>query len=47
MEKNNKSTDIFTLHKPDSVALILGNELEGVSETAQKMSDHICHLPMF
>lgn len=46
MEKNNKSTDIFTLRKLDSVALIMGNELEWVSEAAQKWADHICHLPM-
>lgn len=46
MEKNNKSTDIFTLNKIDSVALIMGNELEWVSKTAQKWADYICHLPM-
>ena len=46
MEKNSESTDIFKLKNVDSVALIMGNELEGVSETAQKMADNICHLPM-
>lgn len=46
MEKNNVSTDIFQLKKIDSVALIMGNELEWVSKTAQKWADHICHLPM-
>lgn len=46
MEKNNASTDIFQLKKIDSVALIMGNELEWVSQTAQKWADHICHLPM-
>lgn len=46
MEKNDDSTDIFTLKKIDSVALIMGNELEWVSKAAQKLADHISHLPM-
>lgn len=46
MEKNDDSTDIFTLRKIDSVALIMGNELEWVSKSAQKLADHISHLPM-
>lgn len=46
LEKNTQSTNLFLLEKPESVALIVGNELEWVSETAQKMADHICHLPM-
>ncbi|MBP7823408.1 TrmH family RNA methyltransferase [Candidatus Gracilibacteria bacterium] len=46
MEKNDDSNDIFTLKKIDSVALIMGNELEGVSKAAQKLADHISHLPM-
>lgn len=46
MEKNTKSTNIFELTQVPSVALIVGNELEGVSETAQNIADHICHLPM-
>jgi len=46
MEKNEASTNLFELPKIDSVALIVGNELEGVSETAQNIADHICHLPM-
>lgn len=46
MEKNTKSTNIFELTQIPSVALIVGNELEGVSEVAQNMADHICHLPM-
>ncbi len=29
-----------------SICIIAGNELEGVSKTAQEMADHICHLPM-
>ena len=46
MEKNDDSNDIFTLKKIDSVALIMGNELEWVSKAAQKLADHISHLPM-
>lgn len=46
MEKNNISTDFFTLDSSKSVALVMGNELEGVSMEAQKMANHICHLPM-
>lgn len=50
LEKNNKSTslqDIKNNHNIwQNVAIIAGNELEGVSATAQAMADHICHLPM-
>lgn len=46
MEKNEKSTSLFDLKKNLSIALIMGNELEWVSQKAQKMADHICHLPM-
>lgn len=46
MEKNSSSTNLFDQKKTVSVALILGNELEGVSEKAQRMADSICHLPM-
>ncbi len=46
MEKNAASTNLFGLPKIDSVALIVGNELEWVSEKAQAMADHICHLTM-
>lgn len=46
MEKNEKSTSLFELEKGLAIALVMWNELEWVSETAQKMADHICHLPM-
>lgn len=46
LEKNTVSTDIFELKNPTSVAIIVGNELDWVSEEAQKKADHICHLPM-
>lgn len=46
MEKNEKSTSLFELEKDLSIALVMGNELEWVSEAAQKIADHICHLPM-
>lgn len=47
LEKNKKSINLFDLEKPTSVALIVGNELEWVSEIAQETAEHICHLPMF
>lgn len=46
LEKNTLSTNLFEIQKPHLVALVVWNELEGVSEIAQKMADHICHLPM-
>ncbi len=46
MEKNEKSSSLFELEKNLSITLVMWNELEWVSETAQKMADHICHLPM-
>lgn len=50
LEKNNKSTSLQDIknnhHIWQNVAIIAGNELEGVSATAQAMADHICHLPM-
>ncbi len=47
LEKNKISKNLFEVKKPESVAIIVGNELEGVSEEAQNLADHICHLPMF
>lgn len=47
LEKNEKSTSIKTLStEMKNVCIVAGNELEGVSERAQSMADHICHLPM-
>lgn len=46
LEKNNQSSNIADIKKTQPVAIIVGNELEGVSDVAQKMSNHICHLPM-
>ena len=47
LEKNEKSASIKTLEKKiENVCIVAGNELEGVSETAQSMADHVCHLPM-
>jgi len=49
LEKNEKSISLQTLnveYRTLNVGLIVGNELEWVSETGQKMADSICHLPM-
>jgi 23S rRNA (guanosine2251-2'-O)-methyltransferase len=48
LEKNKKSTSLKVLEvwKGENICIVAGNELEWVSEIAQKMADHICHLPM-
>lgn len=47
LEKNKKSVSLKTLSREiENVCIVAGNELEGVSERAQSMADHICHLPM-
>lgn len=48
LEKNKKSTSLkeLELWKEENICIVAGNELEWVSETAQKMANHICHLPM-
>lgn len=46
MEKNSISTNFFDVKSMNDVALVMGNELEWVSQIAQKMADHVCHLPM-
>jgi len=47
LEKNKKSTSLKELKVSwENICLIAGNELEWVSEIAQKMANHICHLPM-
>ncbi len=47
LEKNKKSTSLKELQVSwENICLIAGNELEWVSEIAQKMANHICHLPM-
>ena len=50
LEKNEESINLLTcpLDKGGlrGIAIIAGNELEGVSKIAQDMADHICHLPM-
>lgn len=47
LEKNKKSMPVKALDTGiENVCIIAGNELDGVSKTAQDMSDYICHLPM-
>lgn len=50
LEKNNKSISLWELNREEKVlqniCLIVWNELDWVSETAQSLSDSICHLPM-
>ena len=53
LEKNKRSKNLFECPpfkgvptKEVGVCVVVGNELDGVSEAAQELSDHICHLPM-
>jgi len=50
LEKNKSSTEIFktpiTKHN-NKIALIVGNEVEGVSLEALQLADHVLHIPMF
>lgn len=48
VEKNERSVDFSTVHfkEDDTVCFIFGNEVEGVSEEIQEVSDFIIHLPM-
>lgn len=48
VEKNEKSKDFSTVNfkEDDTVCFIFGNEVEGVSEEIQEISDFIIHLPM-
>ena len=45
-EKNNSSIPYDSIEKSDKTLLIMGNEVDGVSETAQSLSKHTIHLPM-
>lgn len=48
LEKNQSSTDIFhtPLEPKGEIVLIIGNEVEGVSEDLLKLSDSVLHIPM-
>lgn len=49
LEKADTSTELRTLMKNqvgDKVALIVGNEVDGIEDSILKKSDHIVHIPM-
>lgn len=47
LEKTEKSTDMAQAEFGEKVALIVGNEVDGVGEEILKLCDKIVHIPMF
>ena len=47
LEKNERSTSLFSMQMPEKVCLILGHEITGVSDALQQQSDAIVHIPMY
>lgn len=46
LEKTKTSQLLQTIHLRDKVAIILGNEVDGVSESLLKQADIVAHIPM-
>ena len=46
MEKSEKSLDLANFTAPRRVALVVGNEVRGVSPALLRRADHIVHIPM-
>ncbi|OGH58690.1 MAG: hypothetical protein A2725_03260 [Candidatus Magasanikbacteria bacterium RIFCSPHIGHO2_01_FULL_33_34] len=46
LEKTNKSNDINKFKYKGDIALIVGNEVEGVSEDIIRLCDEVLHIPM-
>jgi len=46
LEKNNSSINIIDYRWPKNVALVVGNEIVGISEEVLKASDCVVHIPM-
>lgn len=47
LEKNDKSVDIGTLQIDTDVALIVGNEVDGITPDIQALCDIVAHIPMY
>ena len=49
LEKNERSIDIseLSLEKQKNIALIVGNEVDGVEEDISKLCDEVVHIPMY
>ena len=43
---NETATDLYKFKWPEKVALLVGNEHAGLSETALKMCDSLIYIPM-
>lgn len=46
LEKNDRSVDIGTLQIDTDVALIVGNEVDGITPDIQALCDIVAHIPM-
>ena len=46
LEKNEKSENIQEFKSADKVCMILGNEIDGVSDEMIELSDAVLHIPM-
>ncbi len=38
--------DFVTLYPPNHIAIVFGNEIDGILDTTLKLVDHIVHIPM-
>lgn len=47
LEKNDRSVDIGSLEKDGDVALIVGNEVDGIEPEIQELCDVVAHIPMY
>ncbi|HHM24396.1 MAG TPA: TrmH family RNA methyltransferase [Bacteroidetes bacterium] len=47
VEQTDESVPYFELQYPRPVCLVVGNEVEGVSEEALKLADHAVEIPMY
>lgn len=46
LETGNGAVPLRSVAASEKVALILGNEVEGVSEAARSLADHVAYIPM-
>lgn len=47
LEKSKKSQELATFGVPHRVALVVGNEVSGISESLLRRMEHVVHIPMF
>lgn len=46
LEKSKKSQELAKFNSPRSVVLVVGNEVNGISEALLRRLDHVIHIPM-